>query len=276
MSNGSAEPVVACPICAGSTTPYCTRRAHGDDWVIRKCRACGHGFVSNLPTLDVIAKLNASESMDHTLGEFTRDAYERRADCREFARRITGLSRVRGYALDVGSGDGSYSYHLWRHGFMPVMIDLDPRAARATELMPGSTFRVSTFEDLPDAGPFGAIVMSQVLEHALGPVAWLRRAREILSPGGVLAIAVPNFGGVYRLRGAHDPFLIPPVHLNFFTARSMRLALESGGLRVARLDTQSRVPAGGSVARSAWNVASRVLDVTSWGIILRAFAINQS
>src|SRR6185436_16557697 len=120
----------------------------------------------------------------------------------------------------------------------------DPRARCAVERVPGSTFYACTFEDLTDPGPYDAIVMSHVLEHALDPAAWLGRARALLAPGGVLAIALPNFGGVYRLLGSRDPFIIPPVHLNYFTARSLGLALRAAGLEPTWTGSCSTVNTG--------------------------------
>jgi hypothetical protein len=115
--------------------------------------------------------------------------------------------------------------------------------------------------------------MSQVLEHALDPSDWISRAARLLSPGGVLAIALPNFVGVYRLLGVKDPFLCPPIHLNHFTPASMRLLLERSGLRVVRVCSESRVdPGSAQLARSLWNVLSRPLAVTARGVMLWAIA----
>ena len=66
--------------------------------------------------------------------------------------------------------------------------------------------------------------MSHVLEHSLQPLDWLKHAWKLLSDDGILAIALPNFGGVYRFLGERDPWIIPPVHLQFFTPRSLRQA----------------------------------------------------
>src|SRR5205814_10170100 len=114
--------------------------------------------------------------------------------------------------------------------------------------VPGATFRLCSLEqfaqDALNQSPplnFSVIVMSQVLEHALDPLDGLGRAGELLAEDGVLAVAVPNFAGPYQLLGSRDPFLTPPMHLNFFTPRSMRLAMESAGLRVVKLASRSEI-----------------------------------
>ncbi len=194
------------------------------------------------------------------------------------------LTHLRGRTLDVGAGDGGFSFHLRELGFQPnLLLDLDERArAAAQQHLPDARFRVGSFEELSEPDPFDAIIMSQVLEHALDPIDWLRRAHSMLSPGGVLAVALPNFNGVYRLLGNRDPFIIPPIHLNYFTPASLRLALTDCDLRVAHMDSRSDITPrnnrrglrGLALAATVrlWNFAGIPLNSTSRGIILRAFA----
>jgi hypothetical protein len=162
------------------------------------------------------------------------------------------------------------------------MIDLDPRARAAAEKIPGSSFQLVGFENLHHSGSFAAIMMSQVLEHALDPMRWLIKAKSLLSKDAVLAVAVPNFGGVYRLLGARDPYITPPEHLNYFTARSLRLAFEQSGLRLRKTNFVSQINVTHPTARLSlkrrlggriWNSAiAPFVDLCGQGIILCAFA----
>jgi 2-polyprenyl-3-methyl-5-hydroxy-6-metoxy-1,4-benzoquinol methylase len=261
--------VTHCPICDGSTAHHCRKGS----FEIRRCTICGHGFVANRPTLAVSVQANADESTRHHLGDFTIESYVRHRDARSLAATAARFARLRGDALDIGSGDGSFSYHLFRRGFRPVMLDLDPRAAQACRHMPGSRFYRETFESFTPGGTFAAIVMSQVLEHAEDPMAWLAKARSLLADGGVLAVALPNFAGIYRLRGASDPFLIPPVHLNFFTPSSLVRAMQKCGLRLLKLHTVSGVSLPGRPGlQRMLNGMLLPLNATRCGIMLRAFA----
>jgi hypothetical protein len=163
---------------------------------------------------------------------------------------------------------------------MPTLIDLDPRSQQAAKAIPGATFYGCMLEELSDPGPYGAIMMSQVLEHAMEPMSWLDRAADLLAPGGVLAVLLPNFSGVYRLLGASDPMIIPPIHLNHFTSRSLRLALAKAGLHVARVASTSQIscPKDSSplqrLVRASWNWLSVPLNGTTRGIILHAYAMK--
>jgi SAM-dependent methyltransferase len=269
-----------CPICGGTAREYCRKRALDVDWIVDCCDRCGHGFVRNRPTADQLAEIYAGED-HHPLSPLTLESLRTKRDAIDLAGQVARVASTRGRALDVGCGDGAFAWHLHGHGFKPiVLIDLDERARAAESLVPDSEFRRIPFESVDD-GPYSAIIMSQTLEHALDPVGWLTRARTLLSPTGILAIALPNFGGVYRLLGTRDPMIIPPVHLNYFTDRSLCQALERTGFRVLRRQSSSRIRVTGdhgalSPSRAAvghlWNAVSRVLNPTTRGIFLNIYA----
>ncbi len=273
-------PTCPCPICAADSKPFCTKHAAGKDWHIAKCRNCGHGFVVNRPTLADLTVANESESTNHALSGMNHPDYAAHKDAQLFAgfvRASLTATPSSARVLDVGCGNGAFSYPFWKMGYVPLLTDLDSRAAGATGVMTGATFARITFEDLTDAAGFDAIIMSQVLEHALDPMAWLKKSATLLRPNGRLLVALPNFGGIYRLLGAKDPYLIPPVHVNFFTPKSMRLALAAAGLKVFKMRSVSglspyRGDGSTSPARYAFaktmNILRMALDPTTQGICL--------
>lgn len=279
----SDQPAINCPICGNDARRFCTRHANGRDWMIDQCRSCGHGFVSNRPTLAELAAIYGSDDEEPPEIPINEDDLRSKRDCIDFACCIAALTDERGATLDIGCGGGGFSYHLAQLGFRPnVLNDFSPASGKAVRYIPEAEFHQGAFEDLHHPGPFSVILMSQVLEHTIAPADWLERSRRLLSENGVLAIAVPNFGGVYHLLGSRDPFIIPPRHLNYFTPRSLRMAAEEAGLEVLQMDSRSRVtisghfrPRGIAVRRAlagCWNIASGLLNPTTRGVILRAYA----
>lgn len=283
-----ADDAINCPVCTSTTREYCTKQRAGKSWLIRQCSACGHGFVANRPTLEELSEYYGGMQSSQPRIRPTTVALERRSDCRAIAQRVAALTNERGRTLDIGAGGGGFSYHLAQQGFGPVVLnDMDPQSEAVTSLIPRSEFRAGAFEDIDDPGPFSAIIMSQVLEHALDPLDWLRRSRALLSERGVLAIAVPNFRGLYHIFGTRDPFLIPPSHLNYFTPKSLGLALEQCGLEPMKMESRSEMTVGTGRENSAvsmkrrvigraWNTVSWMLNPTRFGIILCAFARPRS
>ncbi len=280
-----SESLIACPVCGGTDSrPHCDKQSFGQIWHLRHCCACGHGFVSNPPSLDRLNEIQSNLEA-HTAETASDRLAPPGADPENIflARRIASLTPARGKTLDVGSGGGSSTLCLHREGFGPhLLLDFDPRAGFAVEHIPNSSFRQLAFEKLSsEDGPFDVIVMSHVLEHSLHPLQWLEHAVRLLRPRGVLAIAVPNFGGIYRFLGERDPWIIPPIHLQYFTPSSMRHALHRSGLHVIRMASRSYVTLDpvdrklslkSRLIRRAWNGLALLLNQTSRGIVLHAYA----
>lgn len=269
---------VACPVCDGSTAPYCTKSGAGREWRFRRCTACGYGYVEDRPNPREAIEANASVSGGQ-IATPSEAKLQLRHEAAQQAKIVATLTNRREGTLDVGCGDGAFTYHLHRAGFTGphYMLDLNPHQAASAALIPDSRFSSESFEDFPRIGGLSCIVLSQVLEHVYDPMAWLRRCRDELADGGVIAVSLPNFAGVYRVLGARDPMLHPPMHLNHFTPRSLRLAMQAAGLRMLRMDSSSRVRHGRRPllrpVTHAWNaLIAPLLAFTTRGISLRAFA----
>lgn len=285
-SPATASSPPQCPLCQHPNTRlYSNRHRKGDRWPIYRCEApnCRHGFVHPRPTWDQVTAENADETARSEFATPDPATVARRPEIMRLMSIIRRHAPLPGRSLDVGSGDGTFSVALSLIGYTPHLIDLDPRGGLVTSKLPGATFATETFEALSDKGPYALILMSQVLEHAVDPLAWLQHAHSLLLPGGALVIALPNFGGIYRLLGHRDPYLIPPVHVNFFTPGSMRIALQQTGFRLALLDSDSNMGARRGDGRIGFKrailslsmrLAAPLLDPLARGIILHAIAIK--
>jgi 2-polyprenyl-3-methyl-5-hydroxy-6-metoxy-1,4-benzoquinol methylase len=80
---------------------------------------------------------------------------------------------------------------------------------------------------LEDAGfapdSFDAVSLFDVLEHLLDPRRTLRACADLLAPGGILFLYVPNFDSASRLlMGADAHFIWPTHHLNYYTPTTIR------------------------------------------------------
>ncbi len=93
---------------------------------------------------------------------------------------------------------------------------------------------------MPEGGPFDAVVSWDVLEHVEDPVAALRRAYELLRPGGLFVFTTINLGGLGRklFRGRWPWFM--RMHLHYFTPGSLIRMLRASGFEVLSTSTEAK------------------------------------
>ena len=88
----------------------------------------------------------------------------------------------------------------------------------------------AAISDVRSLAPFDSITLWHTFEHLTDPRATLGEIRGLLSPKGVLIIAVPNAGGLQaRTFGAKWFHLDVPRHLYHFTRSSLANLLRSEG-----------------------------------------------
>jgi 2-polyprenyl-3-methyl-5-hydroxy-6-metoxy-1,4-benzoquinol methylase len=80
-------------------------------------------------------------------------------------------------------------------------------------------------------GSFDAVAPFDVLEHMLDPGQTVQAAVNLLAPGGILFLYVPNYGSASRLLiGVNAHFIWPTHHLNYYTPATIRDLMVRHGL----------------------------------------------
>lgn len=134
--------------------------------------------------------------------------------------------------LDVGCGTGDLLAVFAAHGYDVAGLEPSPAgAARAREC--GIEVETGTLADAPwPARSFDAVLFNHSLEHIEDPAGAIAQAAALLSPGGLLAVAVPNFGSWHRrVFGASWFQLDLPRHLQHFDRSSLTAMLRAAGLK---------------------------------------------
>lgn len=147
------------------------------------------------------------------------------------------------HLLDIGTGEGRTLIEADRRGWKTTGIDVvDNRIADAKH--ESIHFIKAKFLEYPlPLGAYDIIYLDSVLEHVLQPGEYIARIKELLKPGGVLFIAVPNedslFNDIrkiaYRLTRQSEitekikPF-DSPYHIIGFTEHSLNSIVHSHGL----------------------------------------------
>jgi 2-polyprenyl-3-methyl-5-hydroxy-6-metoxy-1,4-benzoquinol methylase len=102
--------------------------------------------------------------------------------------------------LDAGCGDGNFTQSLSEAGFEMYGIDLSEGGiSLAMRRYPACHFaKWSVYDEyqgaFPEVPSFDAIVCVEVIEHLYSPRVLVQRAKEALSPGGLVIVTTPYWG----------------------------------------------------------------------------------
>jgi SAM-dependent methyltransferase len=148
--------------------------------------------------------------------------------------------RGRSRLLDVGCGNGRL---LARHralGWEVRGIDPGERAVAACRQLGLSVEQAGLLDaDLPSRH-FDVILLHHVIEHVPRPLEALRRARELLAPGGAIVVVTPNAASLgFRMYGACWYALDAPRHLQLFDRGTLVRLSHGAGLSVESMRTTS-------------------------------------
>ena len=161
------------------------------------------------------------------------------------------LSSSPGRILDCGCGAGDNARILSDRGWCVTGITIDPREQEAARQFCEVVYIADLEKGLPPDidGAFDAVLASHVLEHLARPERLLREVRQRLSPGGVLAVALPNIAHYHerisRLRGQFnytDTGQLDRTHLRFYTYKTAIQLLEQNGYELINAMATGTLP----------------------------------
>jgi len=203
-------------------------------FAICRCSACG--VAQTLPRPSEAALAGFYPPSYYPTGGFGPEYYRRRIlPAQREKLNLLRRFRTSGRLLDAGCGAGFFVRAASEAGYAAEGVEMSREAVEFGRRENG--VRITQGDVLQAGyppGTFDIVTLWQVLEHLPRPVETLRRVHALLSPGGVLITAVPNFASVqaqvFRSRWYH---LEVPRHLYHFTPGTLRRLLESEHFRVA-------------------------------------------
>jgi SAM-dependent methyltransferase len=209
---------------------------------IVRCPACGHRQTDPMPADAVLETAYADAASEDYVAE--------EAGQRETARRA--LRRIEAHLapapiphnggprhrtlLDLGCWVGFLLSEAVDRGWDAVGIEPSAFASAYARDRLGLDVRTGDLftTELP-LGHYDAIVMGDVLEHLPRPGEALDRMAELLRPGGITWMALPDAGSVVARGLRARWWSVIPTHVQFFTRRSLRTLLERHGWTVVEI-----------------------------------------
>ena len=187
-------------------------RADFPNLIILKCDDCGllqvdHDCLSTNRLTEYYANAYRQKAGIHTgKGGIL---YARGTSLAALAKRYSENREI-GRIFELGSG---YGYNL------EALSDVFPAAELLFDELDENAWAVGRQASITD-GPYDVILMSHVLEHLVRPKAFIARAYENLTEGGILVVEVPNESKNFVYQFSPEGRFHEP-HITFFSKESL-------------------------------------------------------
>jgi SAM-dependent methyltransferase len=258
-----------CPVCASAAVQLLMAQrftvpsrggVHGGYDVVL-CKRCGFAFAGSTPSqqffewyYDSLARKD--EMLDPARGFMeNKETIVRNSQTADFlAPNLAKGARV----LDIGCYTGYLLRQLAARVPGLILTGLDPSqfAADVAQRFHGLDVRVGNVFGAQDLGEYDCVIASHVVEHLVEVQPFLQSVRQLLTPGGIFFIEVPDAAGFSadpQTSGsrAEPYFEYNFEHINYFTQTSLRNLLVMNGFEVVRLEARvSTLPVLAAVCRA--------------------------
>lgn len=220
----------------------------GGVYTLVECDRCGFRYLSPRPDAE---ELKRHYPGDYPFYEslFDRTDYLRSLALTEINKRcdatVAAASGGRD-VLDVGCAVGDFLATMRERGWRVAGVEPDGGAAAYARERHGLDIHTGYLDDVPFAPQsFDVVTMWEVIEHTPWPLDTLRRACELLRPGGAIVLSAPNGSSAQsKVMGTYWIGNDFPRHFSVFSPAHMRTALAGAGFVEPRVfSTRGRLGA---------------------------------
>jgi 2-polyprenyl-3-methyl-5-hydroxy-6-metoxy-1,4-benzoquinol methylase len=227
-----------CPVCDCEERKPARTEPEGQ---LVRCSRCQFLYVCPRPTAEQLKALYDDEYFSHSdlasCLSFRTPVFQQ---ClRQLDLIVGGGKRL----LDVGCGTGEFVAQALQQGWHAVGIE----SSRMASEFASEQNHLPVYNAVLESCPFGAasfdvVTLLDVLEHLLNPRQEMRQVYELLKPGGIVVVRVPNTlfhlpkARVCSLLGISDSSLEMRYHLNHFTPQTLSSLLRKVGFEVLSVE----------------------------------------
>ena len=198
------------------------------------CDRCGFGFADNIPSqekFDHYYREMSKYENEHQGGQIsssTQDTYD------FIVQQIQPfLANEQARIVDVGCATGGLLATFQKNGYRNILgIDPSPSCSRTAQKLYGIRVENRPVSEISEfESSFDLVILNSVLEHIQDLDSSLKALWNILKPGGLIWIEVPDVTRFAELTSvAFQQFSME--HINFFSSKSLTNLMQKNGFEV--------------------------------------------
>lgn len=227
---------VGCLLCGSQRHETYLRALPG----VVKCSDCALVYANPRLKKEALADFYSKEYFEsHSSEKMGYDNYVSDKELVEktFQRRLANIekkwSRGKGRVLDVGCATGFFLTIARERGWEPNGVEISGYCCEYALREFNLKIQQGFFKELPMQAGFKLVTMWDYIEHSFTPDEDIRKAWELLEPGGLLALATPDAASLpAKFFKENWMGFKEHEHLYYFTAQNLTGLLKKTGFEI--------------------------------------------
>lgn len=216
---------------------------------IVKCINCGLIYVGNrVRNLNTIYDVEKYYSRGCSIGGgrgYQDYISHKNSKIKDFGKKLSKIESYgkKGRILDVGCATGFFLYVAKERKWKTFGVELSKYSSNyARDEFGLNVFTGELIDEKLPGGHFDVITMWDVIEHIQDPLSNLKEANRILKDNGLIVISTADVNSLNAVLSKEKWSLFaPPMHLYYFSKKTLKQMLEKTGFDTVELKTGGNV-----------------------------------
>lgn len=268
---------IKCNICESLTIDSYLKK---DIWEIVRCKNCGFVFVKNIPSdedlKNIYTDIFFKDGQKSPIGGLDFDNNPTYLNARKRLEVINKMGHEKGRLLDIGCATGIF-LKTASSFYDCTGLDISRYAIEFAVNNYGVNAVCGTIFDV-DFGSqlFDMITMWDVIEHVRDPNKYVEKVSRLIQPNGLLVLSTGNVESLmFKLQKKNWHLLIPPLHLFYFSPKTIRKLLECHGFRIINISHQGQYTNVGYIFAKLKRLHSKNKLISLADTIIESLRLNR-